>query len=214
MTGAEARLLRKGARGIISVRDDVASKGRRRFSIAHELGHWILHEGAGQWWVCSAQDIYAYAGGLQELEANRFAAELVMPAPLFRPYCERGTFGFMLVERLSELFCTSLTATALSVVEHSPERCCVVLSDGEKVNWSWRSRRLPGFEFHIPKGSRLRQTTKAWSSTFDPQDGMSTVPARCWFPDLPRDRDFEVWEESRYLEGFGVVMTLLSVNEY
>jgi len=214
MTGSEARLLRKGRRGIISVRKDVASEGRRRFSIAHELGHWILHEGAGQWWVCSAEDIYAYVGGLQELEANAFAAELVMPTPIFRPYCDRGTFGFMLVERLAELFCTSLTATALRVVEHSPERCCVVLSDGENVHWSWRSGKLPDYEYFIPKGFRLRQSSKAWSSSFEGNSGMSKVPPMAWFPNLPSGRGFEVWEESRYLEGYGVVLTLLSVNEY
>ena len=59
---------------------------RRRFSIAHEVGHYLLHAGqvpAGVF--CRAADLRPDPESperLREREANRFAAELLMPESL------------------------------------------------------------------------------------------------------------------------------------
>lgn len=56
--------------------------GRHRFTIAHELGHWIRHalEGAApaQPTYCRAVDVSEDADCALEREANIFAAELLM----------------------------------------------------------------------------------------------------------------------------------------
>ena len=66
------------------------TKERQRFTIAHEIGHYLLHRdkiGEG------VADSVMYRSGLSnaiEAEANRVAAELLMPrhlmAPLLEPY--------------------------------------------------------------------------------------------------------------------------------
>ena len=53
--------------------------GRRRFGIGHELGHWELHLDLSQGWLCSSHNIHAYRGSAAEIEANVFAAALLMP---------------------------------------------------------------------------------------------------------------------------------------
>ena len=61
---------------------DVAPLRRYRFTIAHEVGHWICHVmGAGQAEpvFCRAQDLSQDADRRLEREANVFAAELLMP---------------------------------------------------------------------------------------------------------------------------------------
>jgi hypothetical protein len=56
---------------------------RRRFSVAHEVGHWLLHTGdQPQGVFCRAADLRPDPDSperLREREANRFAAELLMP---------------------------------------------------------------------------------------------------------------------------------------
>jgi Zn-dependent peptidase ImmA (M78 family) len=54
---------------------------RQRFTIAHELGHWICQclEGSAEPIYCRAQDIETEADRAREREANVFAAELLMP---------------------------------------------------------------------------------------------------------------------------------------
>jgi len=65
------------------------SPGRRRFTIAHELGHWYLHRAGGDARFCRSEDVGGSAAELRaarriEAEANRFAAALLMPESLVR----------------------------------------------------------------------------------------------------------------------------------
>ena len=59
---------------------------RQRFTIAHECGHLLLHKGDAyvdkNFWVNRRDDVSSLATDPQEIEANRFAAELLMPYDL------------------------------------------------------------------------------------------------------------------------------------
>ena len=80
LDGAEARLLRKGSRGIMRVKADIPEPGHKRFAIAHELGHWLLHGSVSQVLACTSEDMVAqYKGSEPEIEANYFASALLMP---------------------------------------------------------------------------------------------------------------------------------------
>jgi hypothetical protein len=66
---------------------------RRRFTIAHEIGHWCMHRGGGAVW-CRAHAVDPEPGPRpayppEESEANEFAAALLMPAELVRRHYER-----------------------------------------------------------------------------------------------------------------------------
>lgn len=56
---------------------------RRRFTIGHELGHWVMHRAAGQQALfCRVNEAEAKARDIEE-EASAFAAALLMPQWLF-----------------------------------------------------------------------------------------------------------------------------------
>lgn len=60
---------------------------RRRFTLAHEVGHWICHclEGRSAPIYCRAEEVGADpAARALERDANVFAAELLMPEPAVR----------------------------------------------------------------------------------------------------------------------------------
>jgi Zn-dependent peptidase ImmA (M78 family) len=59
---------------------------RRRFTLAHELGHWVCHclGGREEPVFCRHQDMDSWVDRALEREANVFAAELVMPEPEVR----------------------------------------------------------------------------------------------------------------------------------
>ena len=66
---------------VLSARES-AFPGRRRFTIAHELGHWICHVSGARNAApvyCRAADVDPAADRALEREANIFAAELLMP---------------------------------------------------------------------------------------------------------------------------------------
>jgi len=62
------------------------SPERRRFTLAHEVGHWVCQvlEGRGALVMCRADEIGVGEGRALEREANVFAAELLMPEELVR----------------------------------------------------------------------------------------------------------------------------------
>src|ERR1051325_10675045 len=63
--------------GIIAIKKDIREPGRKRFTIGHEIGHYIL-PGHGDT-VCKSADIGSSRGGSdQEVAANRFASELLL----------------------------------------------------------------------------------------------------------------------------------------
>lgn len=62
------------------------SNERRRFTIAHELGHLFLHMGyilPEKWNTITNETYYRIGSSIEEYEANEFAAALLMPADKF-----------------------------------------------------------------------------------------------------------------------------------
>lgn len=76
-------LMIKDGRGII-VANEGHHPNRQRFSIAHELGHYLLHPDAGRVFVDRSPVFFRdrrSSEGVRhhEIDANAFAAELLMP---------------------------------------------------------------------------------------------------------------------------------------
>ncbi len=66
---------------------DVAPLRRFRFTIAHEVGHWVCHvvgAARAEPLYCRAKDLSEDADRTLERVANVFAAELLMPEPAVR----------------------------------------------------------------------------------------------------------------------------------
>jgi Zn-dependent peptidase ImmA (M78 family) len=59
---------------------------RRRFTLAHEVGHWVCQcmEGRGALMMCRAEDTAPGTDRALEREANIFVAELLMPEAAVR----------------------------------------------------------------------------------------------------------------------------------
>ena len=86
------------------------SPKRRRFTIAHELGHYALHRdliGSG---ITDDALYRSRLGGPIERQANRFAAELLMPWNLVVESIEQGIDT---VEELAEKFGVSKSAMSI-----------------------------------------------------------------------------------------------------
>jgi hypothetical protein len=76
----------------ISARESRESPGRRRFTLAHEVGHWVCQvlEGRVAPVFCRAEVVGVGEGRTLEREANVFAAELLMPEERVRAAFDRS----------------------------------------------------------------------------------------------------------------------------
>lgn len=108
--------LEKDGNGFVIYLDSSKSSKRQRFSIAHELGHLFLHLkylDQSYWSSLSVESsrVYRYGHDVEELEANEFAAELLMPynefSKIVKDYSSNGNINLLL---LSEQFNTSVDA--------------------------------------------------------------------------------------------------------
>lgn len=76
-------IVREGSSVTIGI-NSTQSPVRRRFTIAHEFGHFLLHEGISShvdhnYRVNFRSDLSSQAVDVDEIEANFFAASLLMP---------------------------------------------------------------------------------------------------------------------------------------
>jgi Zn-dependent peptidase ImmA (M78 family) len=80
----------------LNAREARESEGRRRFTLAHEIGHWVCQcdEGraaAPEPIMCRADDLTGSTDTSLEREANNFAASLLMPEQQVRAAAAEGT---------------------------------------------------------------------------------------------------------------------------
>jgi hypothetical protein len=93
------------------------SRGRRRFTIAHECGHWVLHVMGSGLLVCREEEVVSAADhGLRrrEAEANAFAQELLMPELLVHQHAQRTGCN---LAALAERFDVSVAAIRLRLLK-------------------------------------------------------------------------------------------------
>lgn len=120
---------------------------RWRFTVAHELGHFLMptHKGNRQ---CTAADLRESRRDTeyrrQEAEANRFAAGLLMPRPWFtRDMRQLGDADVAHVQELAATYKTSLEATINRYVELTDDRCAFVFSKDGIVRYARCSSDFP-----------------------------------------------------------------------
>jgi hypothetical protein len=210
LEGCEARIIGAGDQAIITVKADSHPR-RKRFSIAHELGHWHHHR--GHCLVCRVEEMRRPGGALSpERVADGFAADLLMPAYLFKPLArQHAKLTFKAVNALAEAFKTSQTATAIRLVESNHTPALLVCHGPKGRKWFTRSLRVPQRWF--PQDS-LDAESFAFGVLFGrkPDDPIPRkIGADAWFDRRDADR-FEVHEQT-CRTGPDEVLTLILVSD-
>lgn len=139
LEGCQARIIGYGDRAIISV-NNASHHHRQRFSIGHELGHWMCDQGSIAF--SCGEKVFAteWSSDNPERRANRYAAELLLPEFMFRPLAKYREITFATVRDLAKTFETSLIATTIRLVEFGSFPCMVVCSSQKKRCWFFREK--------------------------------------------------------------------------
>lgn len=191
----EARIVGRGDRAIITV-DAKASPRRKRFSIAHELGHWHHHR--GRCLICRSDDIGNRRRSATDPErvADDYASDLLLPRYLLEPMLKPlPRFNLNAAREISEVFDASLTATILKIAEtnHFP----IMLVSHSQKGRAW-FRKAPSVPEHWFPKDELDHESYAFAALFGKQDdkgGPRRIGADAWF-DRRGAGDFDVYEET------------------
>lgn len=207
LDGCEARIIGRGDRAIVTVHEGLPER-RKRFSLGHELGHWHHHRGKS--FICRPEDIGSERKNtpVAEREADRYAADLLMPWFLFRPLARQAkTASFDLAKDLADRFRTSLTATSIRLVDANVFPMILVCHGKEGRRWFKRSKDVP--ERWFPQ-DELDADSYAFEVLFGTRGEHRPVKmgADAWFDRGEADR-YELLEQTLRISGEEVLTMLM-----
>jgi len=214
--GVSGMLLRHGNDFGIVFATHIPSKGFQRFSVSHELGHYFLPGHIDQ--VLKNGVHVSRAGFITadpyELEADHFAAGLLMPEGPFRKAMDRHDPGLEGIEAVADLCLTSRTATAIRYAELTDTAVAVIMSTGGTIDYCFLSeamKSLPKLDW-LRKGSPLPSGTATARFAAQParvragERVADAVDVRDWLGGTTRAA---ISEESVGLGSYGKVLTVL-----
>ena len=215
--GVSGMLLRHGDNFGILYATHIENPGFQRFSIGHELGHYFLpgHIDAVLG-GCNMHESRAgfTSGDKYEMEADHFAAGLLMPQKLFIPAMRRAGEGLAAIEYLASLCQTSLTATAIRFTQCSRDPVAIVVSTGHTIHYCFMSdslRDVDGIDWIRKREAIARNTpTFTFNQDLSKVQQAARVTATSNFQDwFGGHHSIEIREDVIGLGGYGKTLTVL-----
>ena len=179
--------LAKSGQWAILYNPDIPSKGRVNFTLAHELGHYLVHRQlnpAG--FECGEARVLGYdqdeTRRIIEQEADTFASYLLMPMDDFRAQLGSNDMTLDLLGHCADRYEVSRTAAALKWLDVTEESAMLVTAVNGFVLWCWRSKAAKRQRIFFDRGMPL--PAGSWAAT--PKLSLSatsagvTLPANVW----------------------------------
>ncbi|CAO4132913.1 hypothetical protein OFEAOIEE_LOCUS636 [Methylorubrum extorquens] len=194
---------------------------RRRFTIAHELGHFLIaHHVPDQpgRFLCKSSDMLRLTAKegdrrqRREVEANRFATLMLMP-----PHLLRGAMAAFREPDLQHVlvlardFAVSKEAAARAYVQYHPEQIAIVVAGNSRVQRCYRSLSFPAIICGV--GSPVPARSHYHSSPHRPNvaSNIAACSPDLWI-DVKRDLRAPSLYEQVYLQQNGFAMILLRLE--
>ena len=200
---------------MIAYNNTLSSKGRIRFTKAHELGHYMLHKDQQQKFFCSKKDMLKWEGGQDiEAEADKFASHLLMPLDDFRQQMD-GEVNIDSLGHCADRYGVSLTAAILKWLSYTDEKAVLVVSKDGFMDWASSSNaakkagayyKTRSQVIEIPEGSLCSN-----QSVKEERLGIQ-VAAKRWFPHA--DSDADLTEMKIFSDQYDCTMSLLILPKY
>jgi len=204
---ADAQMTRAGGTAYLTVPASQRGKPRARWSIAHELGHVLLHPD---------DDAIArvHGGGPErrehyrlEREADAFAAELLMPEALFAKRCHSSRPDFAALEGLADEFGTSLQAAGVRYARFATSACALVECRKEADGWRiQRASKSASFRGDVAQRRRLPSTSQAAAVALGHAVAPGLRPNEAW---SAKKHARDIQEDAARVPESGVVLAWL-----
>lgn len=184
---------------------------RQRFTIGHELGHFLLPWHRQTSFQCTSEDISSRSNKNWEIEANRFSAELLIPVPQLKARLRAlGDPELAHIQKLQDEFGTSFEMTARRVVELSDYVCALVFSKDNVVRYTVKSEHFTEY-LALRKGSSLPHKSPSRKASSDLEEWYE-IDASWWLGDSHNNEEESpesVYEQTLIQSG-GHKVTLLT----
>jgi len=199
--------------GVIYYNDKEKPIGRQRFTIGHELGHFLLlHHNGIQ--TCESTDLSLSSKDCIEKEANEFSQLLLLPDPLIENAYRDTPPCLNSLEKVADNFEMSLEATANKCTKYGSKPFALIYSLNGVVRYCWKDhKRLPFYSL-LKKGSRMPKSSQALTLPLPEQtiSQFTKTKAAYWFNTSSKYELPEIIFEQTYFQKRGYKVTLLVVE--
>jgi len=207
MPNCDGKIIFGNNKAVIKVNKQIQFEERKRFVIAHEVGHLTMHKNMqlpddtfANFNIIAGME-KALKNGKQELEANEFASELLMPQKLFLNEAKGRKFTPLLIKQLAERFKTSLTATVFRYLQFDDLHpiCLVFIENGKVKYWKKSDELKVWLDDYIrlapPSGSVAAEyIQKDYSFVYTMDEKAQTINKSTWFSLNEYDEDSDFYE--------------------
>jgi len=213
--GYDGYLMRVGDTFGIMLNKAIKSEARKNFTIAHELGHYEFDRHKKIRRVCLIKESPNYYESRQEeLQANQFAVELLMPRETFITDMEQQEeVGLVAIDALAKKYCTSFTSTAIRYARFSRQTCAVVISEDSQIKYFAYSKSFSAAgNCYLIKNMTLHTNSYAkqlFDNNLVDEEAYGEVPIYYW---CKSNSDRILVEQSRSLPRFKQVLSFIWLN--
>lgn len=202
---ADAWLVVRKTLGMARVRESIPYLGQKRFALAHELGHWLLHRLETDAFYDDSFTLASYQRDPRELQASAFASDLLVPDEMLLAVCPRIEVSLEAGLAVSAMFSVGPFVALRKLIAIPGANALLVVSDGEKMLYHRRSQRCtlysPAAKCEIPQGPTREAVTCVGKICSGPTD------ARGWTDRAHRGAPW--YEEALKPDAESPVVTLL-----
>ncbi len=212
MNGAEAQMIAGPNGATIVLPQDSRDRAERRWSIAHELGHFVLgHPTLPARELCRPRRRRRRPDRRHlEDEANGFASSLLIPDRILAMVCDVHPMTLAVPSALAEVCGVPWVASALRLTEVTWRVCAAVVSEHGVMRGV-----LPSLPFLMLFAGRIWRDdpvmpgslARRFFDTGEPCGPPALVPASAWLSDV--GPELQIQEHSVAFPAHDVVITML-----
>jgi Zn-dependent peptidase ImmA (M78 family) len=212
--GADGRILMKANSGVITLNSSIHFLPKKRFILAHELGHFELHRLLKKGFYDNHETLI-HSFQPEEVEANEFAAEFLMPTELFHCECTEKIFNHKVIEHLTNKFQVSKTAAILKFVKegNGNHPIFVVCCQDNKMKWfkkshDWKYYSLFEKGLPPPSGTVASEVFKRGIGYFGDEKTQPIWKAD-WFEVSKYEREKEFYEYCLFVPSLNYMISVI-----
>jgi Zn-dependent peptidase ImmA (M78 family) len=215
LNNKDGEIVSFGNRSVIHVNAELAFDTRKRFTAAHELGHFRMHRDIQP--IFSDTELHLlcwYQGGEHEIEANEFAAEFLMPSALYhKTALSYRRFGPEVIEQLADKFQVSKTSAILRFVKRGSYPVMIVCCKDNKMKWWKKSDDFwPFIEFqkdlNPPTGSVAYEVFTS-NKFYAGDERKQQIWKSDWFQMKDDEADSKFYEYCLYAKSFNYTISII-----
>lgn len=208
----EAMFLLKNGKKRIILRDNEYFDNRIRFTVAHELGHYILPWHTEDIFTCYSSDILSFkAYRPQETEANYFAAELLLPTRYLSCDLNNLPYNFETLTDIASKYMVSLSSVAIKAIDFTYEPIGLIFTQDNRVKWTVQSKYM--LRELYSKGTKLNQFTGLYQY-YTEDKAISTKPELVYSMAWLRDGSDEesLSEQTIMMPTINAALTIIALD--